>query len=185
MTEPAWNDGEFAAQLERLRPALIKHAFWLCRSHSEAEGIVQEAMLRAWRSRAQLRDPQALKGWLMTICRREHARAYERRRIPTVCIDDLPLDAQPLIDDGDCVEMVEIRKAVFELDEMYRVPLIMQIVDGLSTAEIAARLGVKLQTILTRLFRARRLLRQRLGVGAKSTLSASRMRRSKARIIRR
>lgn len=191
MAQAASNDGEFAEKLEALRPALMKHAFWLCRSRSVAEGIVQEAMLRAWRSRAQLRDAGALKGWLITICRNEHARTFERKRVPTVCLDDLPADAQPLVDDGDAVEVAEIRRAILELDEMYRVPLIMQVVDGRSTAEIAEHLGIKLQTILTRLFRARRLLRQRLGpivAGSrtdKSTLRASRMRRSNARINRR
>ena len=145
-----------------LRPALMKHAFWLCRSRSAAEGLVQETMLRAWRSRDQLRDPHALKGWLLTICRREHARAFERRQVLTVCIDDVPDDAQPVVEDADPAEITEVRKAILALDPLYCVPLIMQVIEGRTTAEIAARLGVPRQTILTRLFRARRLLRERL-----------------------
>lgn len=155
-------DAEFEAQLAVLRPALMKYAFWLCRSRSVAEGLVQETMLRAWRSRGQLRDPRALKGWLLTICRREHARAFERRQVPTICIDDVPDDAQPVVEDVDPAQISEVRKAILALDPLYCVPLIMQVIEGRTTAEIAAHLGVPRQTILTRLFRARGLLRERL-----------------------
>jgi hypothetical protein len=49
---------------------------------------------------------------------------------------------------------------------MYRVPLVLQVVEGWSTAEIASHLGVPRQTVLTRLFRARRLLCVRLQTDA-------------------
>lgn len=162
MTQSHSNDDDFAAQLEALRPDLMKHAFWLCRSHPVAEGLVQETFLRAWRSRAQLKDPGALKGWLITICRREHARVFERKQLPTISFEDLPPDGQPLVEDHDVAEMAEVRKAIDELDDRYRVPLLMQVVEGRSTAEIAVHLGLPLPTVLTRLFRARRRLRERL-----------------------
>lgn len=162
MTQSSSNDDDFAAQLEALRPDLMKHAFWLCRSRPVAEGLVQETFLRAWRSRAQLKDPGALKGWLITICRREHARVFERKQLPTISFEDLPPDGQPLVEDADVAEMAEVRKAIDALDAMYRVPLLMQVVEGRSTAEIALCLGLPQQTILTRLFRARRRLREKL-----------------------
>lgn len=162
MTQSNISDDDFAAQLEALRPELMKHAFWLCRSRPVAEGLVQETFLRAWRSRAQLQDPGALKGWLITICRREHARAFERRQLPTISFEDLPPGGQPQVEEHDAAELAEVRKAIDELDDMYRVPLLMQVVEGRSTAEIACHLGVRLQTVLTRLFRARRRLRERL-----------------------
>lgn len=156
------SDDDFATQLEVLRPDLMKLAFWLRRSRPAAEGLVQETFLRAWRSRAQLKDRGALKGWLMTICRREHARAFERKQLPTISFEDLPPDRQPLVEDQDVANMAEVRKAIDELDDRYRVPLLMQVVEGRSTAEIALRLGLRPQTVLTRLFRARRKLRERL-----------------------
>lgn len=162
MTRTADADREFANELEAARPALMRYACRLSRDRSTAECAVQAALLRAWRSRDQLRDRSALQGWLLRICRREHARLYERKQIPTIDIDSLLPEQLPTIEDGDPVELVEIREAVLGLDEKYRVPLLMQVLEGRSTAEIAAFLGVPRQTVLTRLFRARRLLRKKL-----------------------
>ncbi len=120
------------------------------------------ALMRAWRSRGQLRDPRALTGWLLSICRREHARQFDRKHLPTVDIDSLLPEQQPAVMDFDPIEAREVRAAVFGLDNMYRVPLVLQVVEGWSTAEIASHLGVPRQTVLTRLFRARRLLCVRL-----------------------
>src|ERR1700755_1364259 len=70
-----------------LRPELLRFAWWLARDRAVAEDVVQEALLRAWRSRASLKDPAAARGWLLTIVRREHARLYERKRLEVVDLD--------------------------------------------------------------------------------------------------
>ncbi|HEX4619306.1 MAG TPA: sigma factor, partial [Steroidobacteraceae bacterium] len=77
-----------AALIESMRPDLLRFAQWLARDRSIAEDIVQEALLRAWRSRHALKDPAAARGWLLTIVRREHARLYERKRLELVSLDD-------------------------------------------------------------------------------------------------
>ncbi|MGH8306252.1 MAG: sigma factor, partial [Steroidobacteraceae bacterium] len=74
---------------ESMRPDLLRFAQWLARDRSIAEDIVQEALLRAWRSRDALKDPAAARAWLLTIVRREHARLYERKRLELVCLDDV------------------------------------------------------------------------------------------------
>ena len=66
---------------ESMRPDLLRFALWLTRDRSTAEDIVQEALLRAWRSRDALKDPSCARAWLLTIVRREHARLYERIRL--------------------------------------------------------------------------------------------------------
>lgn len=165
MTSTTDTDTAFATELEASRPALMRFACRLSRDRSTAECAVQAALLRAWRCRAQLRDRSALRGWLLRICRREHARLYERKQLPTIDIDSLLPEQVPVVEDGDPVELAEIRRAVLGLDDKYRVPLVMQVLEGRSTAEIAAFLRIPRQTVLTRLFRARRLLRERLDRG--------------------
>lgn len=165
MTITADADSTFATELEASRSVLLRYACRLSRDRSTAECAVQATLLRAWRSRAQLRDRSALQGWLLKICRREHARLYERKQLTTIDIDSLQPEQMPAVEDGDPVELADIRNAVLGLDDKYRVPLLMQVLEGRSTAEIAAILGVPRQTVLTRLFRARRLLRQRLDSG--------------------
>src|SRR5215510_10694524 len=78
---------EAGDSFDALRPELLRFACWLARDRSVAEDIVQEALLRAWRSRAELKDAAAVRPWLLTIVRREHARLYERKRLE---LTDLP-----------------------------------------------------------------------------------------------
>ncbi|MEX1994734.1 MAG: sigma-70 family RNA polymerase sigma factor [Steroidobacteraceae bacterium] len=161
-------DEAFGAELEASRPAIKRLASRLSRDHATAECLVQSTLLRAWRYRGKLREPRAMRGWLLQICRREHARLYERKRLPTVDLDSLQPEQQPVVEDGDAVAYAEVRQAIHDLDEMYRVPLVLQVIDGWSTADIARHFGVPRQTILTRLFRARRLLRRQLESGSTS-----------------
>ena len=56
---------------ESMRPDLVRFAHWLARDRSLAEDIVQESLLRAWRSRDTLKDQGAARPWLLTIVRRE------------------------------------------------------------------------------------------------------------------
>src|SRR5215510_15661610 len=87
---PATSPQAPIAQLfESMRPDLLRFAHWLARDRSIAEDIVQESLLRAWRSREALKDAGAARAWLLTIVRREHARLYERKRLELVSIDEV------------------------------------------------------------------------------------------------
>ncbi|MEO8019481.1 MAG: sigma factor-like helix-turn-helix DNA-binding protein, partial [Pseudomonadota bacterium] len=97
--------------------------------------------------------------WLFTIGRREHARLYERKRLPTVDVDEASVLADPaLASDGDA-RLDDLRRAILQLPDEYREPLVMQVLGGLSTTEIAAELKLTQPAVLTRLFRARNRLR--------------------------
>lgn len=157
-------DRAFEQALEVVRPDALRFAYWLSQDRSIAEDVVQEALLRAWRSRAALRDAQALRKWIFTICRREHARLFQRKRHATVDIDELPFDSQPVAHNADSAEVLQLREAIFALDEADREPLVMQVLLGYSTQEIADELDIRVGTVLTRLFRARQRLRKRLGI---------------------
>ena len=165
----AGKDGEaaFASLCDALRPDLFRFAFWLARDRGVAEDVVQEALLRAWRSRESLADAAAAKPWLLTIIRREHARLFERKRHETVPLDELVADGSPELaaDDTD-QETLDLRRAIFALEADHREPLVMQVLMGLSTQEIADQLGLTQAAVLSRLFRARQKLRAALGVPA-------------------
>lgn len=161
----AGKDGEtaFARLCEELRPDLFRFAFWLARDRQVAEDVVQESMLRAWRSRASLGEREAARPWLLTIVRREHARLYERKRFETVPVDDLVSSESPELAAAEQREVMDMRRAIFALEADYREPLVMQVLLGFSTDEIARELGLTQGAVLTRLFRARRRLRRDLG----------------------
>jgi len=155
--------------LESFRPDLLRFAFWLARDRAVAEDVVQETMLRAWRSRTELRNSSALRPWLLTIVRRENARLHERKRLPTVDLDEAVASQDmglALNDAGP--EIADLRRAILALPDEYREPIVLQVLGGFSTDEIAKELGLTLPAVLTRLFRARNKLREMYGVAAES-----------------
>src|SRR6187401_2107440 len=89
--------GAFTRLLEMLRPDLLRFAYWLARDRSVAEDVVQETLIRAWKSREELKDPAAARPWLFTIVRREHARLYEHKRLPTVDVDSVEALGDPAL----------------------------------------------------------------------------------------
>lgn len=139
-------------------PDMFRFAAWLSRDKAVAEDVVQEALLRAWKSLDALRDDAAAKQWLLTIVRRENARYFERRRLETVDIDNLTASQAALLAESPNEELAEMRAAIFRLDDDYREPLVLQVLMGYSTNEIAAMMGLTQGAVLTRLHRARHKL---------------------------
>lgn len=148
-----------------LVPSLYRYAYWLAREKTLAEDLVQETLLRAWRSLDQLRDEAAARQWLITILRREFARELSRRK-DTVDIDGLALADSRASLGGDDTDLHDVRRAMQKLAPEYREPLVLQVLMGCSTEEIAAQLELTQATVLTRLFRARNQLREMLGGSA-------------------
>jgi RNA polymerase sigma-70 factor (ECF subfamily) len=138
---------------------MYRYAAWLCRDKAIAEDVVQEALLRAWKSLDALREDTAAKPWLLTIVRRENARYFERRRLETVDIDNLTASQAALLAEQPNEELDELRTAIFELEDEYREPLVLQVLMGYSTNEIAELMELKQGAVLTRLHRARHKLR--------------------------
>lgn len=153
----------FQALCQSLRPDLLRFAFWLARDRALAEDVVQETMIRAWKAQDSLLDEGAAKPWFLTIIRREYARTFERKRFVTVDVEELIAKEEPMLAAADDQELAELRAAIFKLPAEYREPLVMQVLMGYSTAEIAAELGLSNAAVLTRLFRARKQLRVMCG----------------------
>ena len=113
-----------------LRPDLLRFALWLARDRTVAEDVVQETLIRAWKSREELKDPAAARPWLFTIVRREHARLYERKRLPTVDVDGIEALGDPaLASEGDA-GLLDLRRAIMQLPDEYREPLVLQVLGG-------------------------------------------------------
>lgn len=146
--------------MRSVMPELHSYAFWLCRDRHFAEDVVQEALLRAWKSLHTLRDVGAAKGWLMMIVRREHARHFERQRPEPIDIQASDFPEALLTHHDEAPEIAELRQAIFDLEKDYREPLVLQVLLGYSTAEIASLMELSQGAVLTRLFRARSQLRK-------------------------
>ena len=139
---------------------MYRYAAWLCRDKAIAEDVVQESMLRAWKSLDALRDDAAAKPWLLTIVttgKRPLFRAQTprdgRHRQSDRLAGGALLAEQPDDDLGD------MRAAIYALEDDYREPLVLQVLMGYSTNEIAEQMDLKQGAVLTRLHRARAKLK--------------------------
>jgi RNA polymerase sigma-70 factor, ECF subfamily len=155
---------QFEALVRAHSGELYRYAYWLCGEGAQAQDLVQETFLRAWRSLDSLRETVAAKSWLTTILRREHARLYERKPMPTTDLADLDLS-----DSGPGPERTGedavMRAAIARLEPKYREPLVLQVLGGFSCEEIARQLGITEAAVMTQVFRARQKLKAMLEGG--------------------
>jgi len=98
--------------------------------------------------------------------RRENARYFERKRLETVDIDNLTPSQSAMLAESSDTDRDDVREAIYKLDDDYREPLVLQVLMGHSTKEIAEMMDIKLGAVLTRLHRARIKLREEIGEGA-------------------
>lgn len=143
--------------------SLYKYAYRLAGDRHVAEDLVQDSLLRAWRSIDRLQNPAAALGWMKTIVRRENARRFERGQPRESAMPTESLPAQRARDYDTSTEAFVLRRAIRALPDDHREPLILQVLHGYSQQEIARRLGLSLAGAGTRLFRARQKLREAIG----------------------
>lgn len=143
---------------------LYRMAYWLAKDKEVAEDLVQETFTRAWKAIDSLKDEQAAKAWLITILRRENARRFEKIQPDLVEIDESLVSDNPHNQPGDRLEKQQLHQAILKLEPDFKEPLILQVVWGYSGEEIAEQMGLKLATVNTRLFRARKQLKKILEI---------------------
>lgn len=162
MSQTSKSRREFEAITREYATDIFRYAYWLCGNKAMAEDLVQETFLRAWRSFDKLQDTSKVKSWLITIVRRENARQYERIRPQFADVEPETI-VEKHKDYDTSTEAFALRQALADLDEEYREPLIMQVVGGYSCDDIAAEMGLTRAAVTTRLFRAKRKMRDALG----------------------
>jgi RNA polymerase sigma-70 factor (ECF subfamily) len=150
---------QFDALCTPHRPALLRYSRSLTRDPETAEDVVQTALLRAWSNIHTLADGNAARSWLITITRREMARAHERKRLATVDIQMLSPDDEMSISCQGYRGDRDLGRAANSLCKRDR-ELLLQIIQGYSIEEIAEQEGCRPGNISVRLFRARKRLRE-------------------------
>ncbi|HYD26096.1 RNA polymerase sigma factor [Brevundimonas sp.] len=180
-------DGEaFRVIMQRGNQRLFRVARGVVRDDGEAEDVLQEAYVRAFAAIGGFRGEAGLMTWLTRIVLNE-ARGRLRKRRPTVGLDQIEAAqmegaqvipfpnafgaASPEADAARAQIRGLIEQAVDELPEAFRIVFIMRDIEECSIEETAANLGLKPETVKTRLHRARRLLREALDARLASTMA--------------
>lgn len=146
----------FELMVGALTDDLYRYGYWLCRDPHLADDLVQETLLRAWRFMDQLRDSKAVKAWLITTLRREHARLYERKRLEMADVDEALVEDVEAADLQVEIDRNSMHREIMSLEAEYREPLALQVIFGYSVREISQTLGLTETAVMTRLFRARK-----------------------------
>ncbi|MGD2044670.1 MAG: sigma-70 family RNA polymerase sigma factor [Gemmatimonadota bacterium] len=157
--------------------AVYRFALRLSGSVDEAEDLVQETFLRAYRAWDQFEQGTRAKSWLFTICRnvflrrRERAQRHEEivsekadRSGPNP-VNPVWVSASGSDPEGrffDSIVDDKIIEAIEALPEEYRTAVVLSDVEGLPYAEIAELIDVPVGTVKSRLFRGRRRLQEQL-----------------------
>ena len=145
---------------------LFAIAYGVLQNRAEAEDVVQDAFIKAWKSRWRVRDPEKFPAWLATIARnRARDVAASRRTVP---LDDELNDA-PDPADADLAEQSrnhevngQVHAALAALPEAHRVALTLRYFDALDYATIEQTLGLTNGALRGILGRALQTMRKRL-----------------------
>jgi len=178
-TDRAFFEQEITGLLDRLYGTALR----LAKNRADAEDLVAETVTKAWANFGSLHDRQCFRGWLFRIltntflseCRKTAplsiealAEAQGEDEEPAFSLFDrlhqpfLLWWGNPEQEFLNKVLQQDLQKAVDALPEVFRVPVILADLQGLSYQEIAAALGVPLGTVRSRLSRARSLLQKAL-----------------------
>ena len=169
----------FAEQAMQYAPQLYSAAQRLTRNQADAEDLVQETFLKAYRSFATFEEGSNLKAWLYRILTNNYINTYraKQRRPDETDLDDVEdlylyrrlgaLDqmlASRSAEDQlmDLFTDTEVKDALEALPESFRLPVLLADVEEFSYKEIAEMLDIPIGTVMSRLHRGRKAMHKRL-----------------------
>lgn len=174
---PAAN-AEFAAIALPLLPDVARVARALVREPSDADDLVQETFLRAYRYWHTFQRGSDCRRWLSQICRNVLLDTRRKARLESA-VDDTELESLAAVRIhqaavaaglGDLYSRIDLGPAIFaaiaRLEPIFRDIVILSDVEGLSYEEIAAQMEIPVGTVRSRLYRARRHLQEDLMIYA-------------------
>lgn len=154
----------FGELVRRHQAFVFGAAFRITRDHSLAEDIAQDAFLRAYRTASDFRADGPVRAWLYRIARNLALNAVTRNReVPTEDPIELPMERTPEWHLLRATAIDDVRRAISALPEALRTALIEREYHDCSYEEIADKLGLPLNTVRTRIHRARKALEESLG----------------------
>jgi RNA polymerase sigma-70 factor (ECF subfamily) len=158
--------GAFHALVDRHAKALFGLAYTLLGNTADAEDVLQETLLGAYKQIAQFEGRSSVKTWLTKILVRQVSKVYRSRRVRRAesLADAEQQNAEPAAPRTGSVNVdrqVDVHAMLKTLSEEHREVLVLRELQGLSYDEIADALAIPQGTVESRLHRARQQLKQR------------------------
>jgi RNA polymerase sigma-70 factor (ECF subfamily) len=175
-TEQSRLEERFERDALPLMPELYGAAVRLTRNPTDAEDLLQEAYLRAYRAFDSFKEGTNLRAWLYRILTNAYINIYRKRQREPQTISSDDADEWYLYDqlaesgrepsaEAEVIESLpdeEVQEALASLPEQFRLAVLLADVEGFSYKEIAEILDVPIGTVMSRLHRGRRALEKRL-----------------------
>jgi RNA polymerase sigma-70 factor (ECF subfamily) len=166
----------FEAEALPLLPGMYSAAYRLTRNAADAEDLIQETFLRAYRAYQQFEPGTNLKAWLYRILTNSFINSYRKKqREPQTVSDEEVQDwylYSKMAEDGmepsaeaavlESLPDEDVQEALSSLPEQFRMAVLLADVEGFSYKEIAEIMGVPIGTVMSRLHRGRKALEKRL-----------------------
>jgi RNA polymerase sigma-70 factor, ECF subfamily len=143
--------------------SLFRYAYRLTGNSQEAEDLTQDAFCQAQLKWAQLRDVERARPWLFTILRNAYLhKVRDRKMACTLNIEEIGELPERLPDPLPPIDPRQLQKALDELPEVFRTPIILFYFEDFSYRDIADQMDVPIGTVMSRLARAKGFLKNRL-----------------------
>jgi RNA polymerase sigma factor (sigma-70 family) len=147
--------------------SLYNLARWLAQNQNEAEDLVQETYLKAWRSFASFQPDTNFRAWIFRILRNTFlgSRSKLERRMTTAMESEEDLPATSATPESLLIgrsDVDAVQRAIEQLPVMFREVILLCDVEEASYREIAEILSIPMGTVMSRLARARKLVRESL-----------------------
>ena len=159
-------DPEFQRQALEHLDALYNLAVYLTRNGSEAEDLVQETYVRAFRFSHRFQPGTHLKAWLLQILRNTFLTFYRQRgREPALSEDGVPEGTVHAFHDApdagraSMEARADLERVLTQLPEEFRTVLLLAEVEGVTLKDVAHIMGCPVGTVKSRIFRAKERLR--------------------------
>jgi RNA polymerase sigma factor (sigma-70 family) len=159
------NEADYEQSVSSFYEGLYRFAFSLAGNMDDAYELTQETFARLLAKGGQLRDRSRVKPWLFTTMYRLYL-GWKRHeaRFPHLEIASVEHELPPVTPETiDKLDSESVIRSLLELEERYRVPLALYYFENHSYAEISEMLDVPVGTIMSRLSRAKELIRKSLG----------------------
>ena len=174
--ERASLDRRFEQEAMPLLPGMYSAAFRLTRNAADAEDLLQETFLRAYRGFRQFQEGTNLRAWLYRILTNTFINTYRKRqREPQTISEEEAPDwylYSRMAEDGlepsaetqvlEALPDEDVQEALSSLPDQFRIAVLLADVEGFSYKEIAEITGVPIGTVMSRLHRGRKALEKRL-----------------------
>ena len=160
----AGSDSAFTTLLERNRGVLWSICLRITGNHHDAQDALQDAIVAAWRNLDRFRGDSRFSTWLYRITVNAALRIVRKRRDGPASDGDMFSDI-PVADGSDAVDNSDVvQQCLSKVPEPYRAALVLRVWGDCSYQEIADHLDIPVQTVKSRIHRAKRDLRARIDV---------------------